>query len=410
MTHFIRFSSNPITDYLTENYQKIRDEYIRRQQLVKNVNVLEIQTTANKVNAITIHEKKPLYEGVMYVSSVLLTSEVLSNPEKKGLNWGEDEDERWFMPDLAENMPTLDHWIQQHRPYIASIMFNVAQPGVKLNHHYGPDSNKDNFRIHLCLTADPGCYFDIENEQHIWEEGELFGFDDAFVYHGIKHDGTQPRIIIAIDIKKSVLQEYAIGWEEREFVPRHFRTPPLIGKKSPYYFKINLDYLQIKHLDNLLFCGRKRLAEYKNDITSVNLSYFNLDNLEIFKKMHKKRIFSIMPSRVRFGILKGGPGFLLPHTDHNARAILNYYISAGNDITRFHEFKEQPKETREVYPLDMVEEKDSFIANSGETFLLNSEKLHSVERMGGPERLFITYIWEHHSYEEILENIRTTNG
>jgi hypothetical protein len=229
MSHFIRFRSNPITDYLIDNYQAIRSEYLAREQCLKGLNLLEVQNISNKVNPpITTHERKPLYEGGMVVASVFLQRHVLSRFELEQMKFAKDENERWFMPDINESMPTLKKWIDMHKEHLCSTLFHAAQPGSQINFHYGPDSNRTNFRLHLCLTDDPGCVFNIENELHTWKEGELFAFDDAFVYHGIKHRGTKPRIIIAIDVKKTALYKYAINWERRAFIPRLERTVPVI--------------------------------------------------------------------------------------------------------------------------------------------------------------------------------------
>jgi hypothetical protein len=227
MSNYIKFNSNPITDYLTNNWEKIRDEFVKQRRDKIGHNLLEVQSVSNKLNGITVHEKKPLYQGNIIAAALYIKNEILSIPEVKQLQWRQDETERLWMDNIS-GMPTLAKWIHEHKEYLAGVVFYAAQPGAVINHHYGVDSTYDNVRLHLCLTADPECVFDIENERHVWVEGDLFGFDDASYFHGIKHNGTTPRIVLVIDIKKSLLKEYAINWPSREFVSRANRIPPQI--------------------------------------------------------------------------------------------------------------------------------------------------------------------------------------
>lgn len=227
MSNYIKFNSNPITDYLTDNWKNIRDEFVAQRKAKMGHNLLEVQNSGNKLNAITVHENKPLYQGNIVAAALYVKDEILSAPEAKQLNWQEGEKERRWV-DNIEGMPTLAKWINEYQEHLAGVIFYAAQPGAVINHHYGVDSTYNNIRLHLCLTADPNCVFDIENERHSWIEGDLFGFDDAAYFHGIKHSGTTPRIVLVIDIKKSLLKEHAINWPNRPFIPRLERTPPQI--------------------------------------------------------------------------------------------------------------------------------------------------------------------------------------
>jgi hypothetical protein len=189
--------------------------------------LLSVQHESNKLNAITFHEKKPLYEGNIIAVALYASIGVLSDTEISNLNWQPDEKERhWF--DNIQGMPTLAKWIEDYKEHIESVVFYAAQPGAIINHHYGVDTAYQNIRIHLCLTADPDCWFDIENERHSWIEGDIFGFEDASFFHGIKHNGVKPRIVLAIDIHKSIMKEHAINWPNRPFIPRKERVPPKI--------------------------------------------------------------------------------------------------------------------------------------------------------------------------------------
>jgi hypothetical protein len=84
--------------------------------------------------------------------------------------------------------------------------------------------------MHLCLTGDPNCQFNIENEIYSWSPGDLFAFDDTMCFHGIKHRGHNPRIILSIDIKKEAVRDFAINFVERPFVSSKEKTPPTISE------------------------------------------------------------------------------------------------------------------------------------------------------------------------------------
>jgi hypothetical protein len=227
MSNIIRFNPNPFTDYLLQNWETIRDEYIAQRLNKFGINLLEVQQESNKLNGTTFHKKQPLFEGNIHAGALYAHREVLTPYEFKTLQWGDDEIER-FWNDNIEQMPTVGAWLKEWFPHIASAVFYTAQPGSKINHHYGVDTQQNNVRIHLCLTDDPKCVFDIENERHVWKAGEIFGFDDCNYYHGIKHGGTNPRSVLVIDVEKSFMKPYAINWPDRKFIPHHLRTPVTI--------------------------------------------------------------------------------------------------------------------------------------------------------------------------------------
>lgn len=236
MSNYIRFNSNPITDYLTDNWQQIRDEYISYMQEKMSLNMLEVQSYSNKLNPVvprgTTKEMKPLYTGNIVNKPLYVKKVSLGSIEQKMMNWKENEEER-FWPDSLKNFPVTARWINNNSNICSGIYFATAQPGSKINHHYGIDTNYPYLRMHLGLITDHECLFNLENEQYAWKDGDLFAFDDNVVYHGIKHNGTIPRTVLIIDILKSVMRDYVINyptprWYEDPFVSRHDRVPPVI--------------------------------------------------------------------------------------------------------------------------------------------------------------------------------------
>jgi hypothetical protein len=230
MSNYIRFLPNPITDYLQDNWQLILNELIQQRLEKTNINLLEVQNSSNKLNfKETVHLKQPLFQGNIISVALYVNKNILTISEKRQMNWAEDEEERWW-DDNINGMPTIAKWIKENKSYIDGVVFYAAQPGSFINHHYGVDGTRNNLRMHLCLLGDPDCQFNIENEIHAWTPGDLFAFDDTMFFHGIKHRGHTPRIILSIDIKKEAVRDFAINFIERPFVSSKEKTPPTISE------------------------------------------------------------------------------------------------------------------------------------------------------------------------------------
>lgn len=146
----------------------------------------------------------------------------------------------------------------------------------------------------------------------------------------------------------------------------------------------------------------------------VTLEYFGIDNIELFRKQHIRKFSTIPPSRVRYVKLTGS-GILQPHVDHNTTAALNYYISANEDKTIFYKTRSDNispisypgKEEANVYNLDSLIPTGEFIACSNQTYLLDVSKIHAVIKIDPTPRIFIAYLWENHSYEQLLKDINS---
>jgi hypothetical protein len=216
--HYIYFNSCPILDDLTNNWQAIRDEYFAQ---LKN----EDEDSGIKANYVTEFGGDILYTGEFKSMPLMLRSSLIDKFEADNIEWDD-----WLQPggrtirfyhDRLDNMPIVDRWLMEHIDIVGSMTVNVAIPGCRLNHHYG--LNPDYLRLHLVLQGAEGCEFDIENERHTWQTGELFAFDDCHVFHGTRHTGTVPRIIMLIDIDKKALKPYAKTWPVRHDVRREYR-------------------------------------------------------------------------------------------------------------------------------------------------------------------------------------------
>jgi hypothetical protein len=218
---YIYFNSNPIVDEIINNRQTIINEFFaaaKHRQLTTDYN--KLNTESDFLNeAVSKKANASMYDGSFKSITLYMTNKLLDEPEKKEANWGVDETER-FNKELVRLMPWSTTFIFKHKNNIGAFNFNISYPGSRLDHHLGLDSNY--IRLHFCIQASPHCVFDIEGWKHVWEEGEIFGFDDGNVFHGTNHkdaEGATPRIILMIDMLKSCLEPYAKTWPCRDRKP-----------------------------------------------------------------------------------------------------------------------------------------------------------------------------------------------
>jgi len=225
MNPYIHFNPNPFCDSLTSNWRIIKSElyeFMHRNGITHS-------------NALLVGEKPnalgTLYSGNFKSLCVYIKSNMLDKFEMKALSWKPDEKERWnpYFSRSPFFMNFLYPFISGNKENIGSCVFNISYPGSELRHHFGLDP--EYMRLHLCIQEDKDCIFDIENNRHVWKDGELFGFDDANVLHGTKHysQGLGPRIIMLMDVKKEFLKPFAQTWPCRTSRPKVSELPPLKG-------------------------------------------------------------------------------------------------------------------------------------------------------------------------------------
>lgn len=175
------------------------------------------------------------------------------------------------------------------------------------------------------------------------------------------------------------------------------------------YRKINQDFIKKDFTAWESLKGSNLMSQY--DSKDTVLSYYNINDIEYFRTIHTRKFFTIQPNRVRFSILTG-QGLLHPHRDHDASTVLNYYISADADQTIFYNVNESAEpfsykegSAKNIYNLSDLTETDKFVASSGDAYLLDVSKTHSVYKTSTEPRVFISYIWMHDDFETILNDL-----
>lgn len=233
MSLILKLKSNPYTDYLLANWAQIRDEYVALRRNIHGIeNCLEPNPTesSTKPQVTTLHEQKLIYEGRIHAVPLMVRPESASPADKQRIYIWRDHTQPLFLHKLYELMPTVGHWAKTHEQHLGSVVFYLNQPASRINHHYGPETNLHNLRCHLGLSTDPAAEFDLENDRYTWQDGDLMAFDDSNVYHGVRHRGTKPRLVMAFDFNKELLTPYIenADYVARVFQPKHTRVPPQI--------------------------------------------------------------------------------------------------------------------------------------------------------------------------------------
>lgn len=201
MTDFIYFWDEYLTDVpiyknLLENYSKIKEE------------VLNFLKTPNSLFDYPKYEVfgKDLYEN--YWKAVPLSNfdgeyiSSTSTPQQKNLI-------NYVISNAKRNCPTIESIIGdlEKENNLVNTFISRLVPGSIINPHHG--WTDDYLRIHLGLVCDPGCKITVGKETKTWEEGKILAFKDGGPFlHSVKHEGTNERIILSVDVKLSYLEEY----------------------------------------------------------------------------------------------------------------------------------------------------------------------------------------------------------
>jgi len=191
-----------------------------------------------------------------------------------------------------------------------------------------------------------------------------------------------------------------------------------------YFQKIPNDFLTTGSIEDWVNLKSDKIFSQYNGYSDCKITYHELTDIGNLKKMFKRSLFSILPLNVRFVIVDGKEDSgLPPHIDHNISVSLNYYINASNiDTTIFYEPKPNQapysyndvfenvynpvKDQEKIYKFTQVDEIERFNAVDDSAYILNVSKIHSVIKKSSIPRIFLSFLWKDHSYEEILKSLK----
>lgn len=172
------------------------------------------------------------------------------------------------------------------------------------------------------------------------------------------------------------------------------------------FARISNDFLD-KSVDYTQFNSNIILDRYYNKERGGGSQFNAIINIAKFWNSHLKNIFTIKPV-VSYAIFSG-EGLVSPHTDGgNDSVALNFYIKVNNDATVFYEKKNSnvaPYPGTRGYDVANLNEIARFYAKPFDTYLVDVQVIHGIEKSTPDDRIFISYRWKNHSFEKIYNSL-----
>jgi len=116
-------------------------------------------------------------------------------------------------------LPTLSGLIAplEAQGHLRNVFVSRLLPGSVINPHRG--WTPEFLRIHLGLRCDPQCCITVGEETQTWTPGQMLAFKDGGPYlHSVRHEGTQERIVLAIDLTLRYCNTFIPGIDPRSNV------------------------------------------------------------------------------------------------------------------------------------------------------------------------------------------------
>lgn len=202
---YIEVYHHPLSVSLRENFKNILEEF----------NTLSekfiASTKPNNIMGTVVDQKesnnKILYQGKINSVFTRVEKSTCSLPEYEAV-WGKTFESHSIAEERFKKKqsltPILESIISPYIEHIGCVGFNIMHPSTTLSMHYGMVSKYA--RFHMGIVCDPEAKFHVENySPRAWEPGKVWCFDDGDAYHGTTHQGSLPRVILIIDLDKSII-------------------------------------------------------------------------------------------------------------------------------------------------------------------------------------------------------------
>jgi len=140
------------------------------------------------------------------------------------------------------------------------------------------------------------------------------------------------------------------------------------------------------------------------------------------------KYYKVLGNPFRFDLLKAwqpdrvfwveieGPLEALPHRDHGLTCALNLYVQSGGCRTQFWEalptavplkYSEEEAQAN-IFRTGELVQTESFVANDGDTYLLDVSSVHSVNNTPDSFRQFIQISWKTKPFDQVLAMVRAS--
>jgi hypothetical protein len=131
----------------------------------------------------------------------------------------------------------------------------------------------------------------------------------------------------------------------------------------------------------------------------------------LYLKDINQNLFNVVPQQYRdaFSLsLMKISGEVPPHTDSDAKTVINFYVKAGNYKTVFFTgssptYQVKNQTNGQVYIRDQLSEAGSFVAKDDDAFCLDVEKTHAVDSLDDnpTERIAICLSTGAYNFEQV---------
>ena len=150
-----------------------------------------------------------------------------------------------------------------------SCKLSILQPGTHIPEHTGPSNSR--LRLHLGVFVPEPSQTKIIVGGHArnWAQDGVLVFDDSFL-HEVRHDGTQPRIVLIVDIWHPLMDPASEWAPAVDDIALHRRA--VSGRRSPFGDAAALLALHNRRLDEakkILRGTTEQLFQPKGDVKFV---------------------------------------------------------------------------------------------------------------------------------------------
>lgn len=173
------------------------------------------------------------------------------------------------------------------------------------------------------------------------------------------------------------------------------------------YCKIDNSFLDL-NFDYTYFNSMVRTSHYYSNKRKGGSTFYLIKDSTKFWSLHIKDIFSIKPN-VRYAVFTG-ENLVTPHTDGgNDSVALNFYLNATADATIFYEKKYEdvkPYPNTKGYDVTQLNEIGRFVAHNFDTYLMDVQTIHGIDKKTSEDRVFISYRWQNYSFNQIVNSLK----
>ena len=154
-----------------------------------------------------------------------------------------------------------------------------------------------------------------------------------------------------------------------------------------------------KSFSNIGYSEGEEAVSYGGIISYLRLKDFDKNILSIIPKKYQD-LFSVSLMKINNNVP--------PHTDSNAKTVINFYIKSGNYKTAFYDGESETYQVKnqtngKVFNKNGLQENCSFVAKDGDIYCLDVDKIHGVDCLDNDptERVAVCISTDSFNFEQL---------